>query len=454
MKNNILIAMAALLIGVAGGYMAGRGGGSGDDTAKHEGNVRETKSGRLGAGVLSDSMAKRTRTTRGVEEIRREAGQFNRIEALMEHFANLDPNQFESEAAKLEGLPFQERVMSAFLLFSRWGEVDPLAAMDYSKKIGFVGMFAMPSILQSWAGTDPENAAKFYRENPREFAMMGMGPMRGQTGGAVIAAEWARNDPEGALAWARTLGDNERSKAISSVLSEMAASDPAAAAAQLASLGGEDLGRSYREIAKQWGAKNWQEAQAWVNTLPADEQPRALSAAIEGLARENPKLAAAELAKMPADQINGDAVEAAVQGLAREDPANAAKWLVDLKANDTGGAMRNVMMTWAATDPVAAGQFIREQPPGGLRDDAASTYVWSNRTGDPAETMAVAEMIGNDGRRTRSISQAAASWMREDEPAAKKYIQNTNSIDDDTKKRLLEGGGAGMFGRGRGRRGR
>jgi len=450
MKNNVLIAIAALLVGAVGGYFAGRGGESENETAKNEPSVRATKSDRSGAGASFDSKTKRVHV-QGVEEIRRKAGQFNRLESLMEYFAGLDPSQFENEAAKLEGLPIQERIMSAFLLFSRWGEVDPLAAMAYSKKIGFVGMFAMPSILQSWAGADPENAAKYYRENPREFMMMGMGPMRGQTGGSVIAAEWARNDPEGALAWARTLDDGERSKAISSVLSEMAASDPAAAAAQLSSLGGEDLGRSYREIARQWGAKNWQEAQAWVNTLPADEQGGALSAAIQGLAREDPQMAASELAKMPADQINGDAVEAAAQGLAREDPAAAAQWLVGLKANDTGGAMRDVMMTWTATDPAGAVGFIQNQPEGEMRDEAASAYVWSNRSGDPAETIAVAEMIGDESRRTRSVSRAAASWMREDEPAAKTYIQNTDLLNDDAKKNLLEGGGMSRFGR-RGRR--
>jgi len=449
MKNTILIAIAALLVGAAGGYLAGRGGGEKEPSSEGD-KMLETKSGRPGVASMAEGATRRSHgQAQGLSEIRRKPGQFNRLEALMEYFADLDPSQFESEAAKLDALPFQERIMSAFLLFSRWGEVDPLGAMVYSKKMGFVGMFATPSILRSWAGVDPENAAQYYRDHPREFTMMGMGPMRGQTGGTVIAAEWARNDPEGALAWARTLEGSERSKAISSVLREMAASDPAAAAAQLSILNGEDLGRSYREIAKQWGAKNWQDAQAWVNTLPAEERPKALASAIEGLAIQDPKMAASELAKLPQDQVTSGAVEAVAQSMARDDPAAAAKWLTGLKAEDTGNAMRDVMMSWSATDPAGAVNFIREQPEGDLRDDAAATYVWSDRSGNPSQTIAVAEMIGDESKRTRAVSRAAASWMREDETAAKQYIQSTNTLDEAAKKRLLEGRGPGFGRRGR-----
>jgi hypothetical protein len=443
--------------------LAGRGGGAASVEATSK--VLDTKSGRPGVGPAAGggTAALRSTRARGFDEIRREPGQMNRLEALIEYVSGLDPSRFEAEADKLEDLPWQERMMSAFLLFARWGEVDPLAAMDYSSKMGFAGMFAKPAILQSWAGVDPENAAKYYQEHPRDFTMMGMGgrgPGGGQSGAGVIAAEWARQDADGALTWAQSLEGRDRSSAISAVVRELAATDPKAAAAKLAAIGGEDLGRSYSAIARQWGAKDWGEAQAWVKTLPADEQGDALSAAIEGLARQDPKKAAQQIMAMQADQVDGDAVEAVAQQMVRENPAEAAKWLAGLGDRETDGAMREVMVSWSATDPAGALAFIKEQPAGELRDQATATYVWTNRDGDPQQSIALAETIGDEGSRTRAVSAAAMRWMQDDESAAKTYIQNSPALADDVKQRLLSGeGGRGLGGPpdgppGRGRRGR
>ncbi len=131
-----------------------------------------------------------------------------------------------------------ERIMASFLLFGHWAEVDPTAAMAFSNTMGFGGAFVRPTILQSWASVDPANAAKYYAENPREFARMGMmgggrGPMGGQGPASIIASEWARQDPAAALAWASTL-TTEKGQAMNAVVGEVAKTDPKKAAEMLA----------------------------------------------------------------------------------------------------------------------------------------------------------------------------------------------------------------------------
>ncbi|MCH1922960.1 hypothetical protein L9G15_26470, partial [Shewanella sp. A3A] len=76
-------------------------------------------------------------------------------------------------AGKLEDLPMSQRIMASMLLFARWGEIDPQGALAHAATLGPGGMFARPTILQSWASTDPANAGKYFSENPGEFAMMG-----------------------------------------------------------------------------------------------------------------------------------------------------------------------------------------------------------------------------------------------------------------------------------------
>lgn len=457
MKTQSLIAVAALCVGAAGGYLIGKSGS--DEEAASEVAARDTKSGRPGSGG-GGSAAKPSRI-RSTDEIYRLPGQMNRVQSLLDYYSGLDPSQFEFEAGKLESLPPQQRILAAFLLFSRWAEVDPLAAMDYSKGMGFTGMFVRPALLQGWASVDPENAAQYFKDNPREFQMMGgfgrgRGPMGGEGAAGVIAGEWARNDSDGAMSWALTLEGNDRSSAIASVLREMAATDPAAAAEKAGSLAGEDLGRAYRDIARQWAGQDWQSAQAWVKSLPADEQGDAMSAAIEGLAVTDVQAAARELKAMPADEVDNRAIRTVASTMARDDPAKAAEWLVGLNSEESGGAMREVMVSWAATDSAAALGFIQQQPEGELRDTAAATYVFSNGATDPAGSMKLAETIGDEGTRSRTIGMTARRWMRDDEAAAKAYVESSTLLDDEAKERILsgEGGPGGRGGPGRGRGGR
>ena len=125
-------------------------------------------------------------------------GNSNRTQALLDFYAGLTPEQLAEEAGKLESLPMNERMLASFLLFGRWAEVDPTAAMAFSSTMGMAGGFVRPTILQSWASVDPVNAAKYFAANPREFAMMDM--MGGQGASSIIASEWARQDPAAALA--------------------------------------------------------------------------------------------------------------------------------------------------------------------------------------------------------------------------------------------------------------
>ncbi len=460
MKNPWIFPVATLFVGAVGGYISGSNQGSADTGSKGDGPAIKTRSSSRGDSATAESTAKaRASRPAGTEEITRLPGSNNRIQALMDFYAGLTPGQLEEEARKLENLPMNERIMASFLLFGRWAETDPTAAMAFSNTMGFAGGFVRPTILQSWASVDPANAAKYYSANPREFAMMGMmgggrGPMGGQGGAGIIASEWAKQDPAGALAWASGL-TTEKSQALNSVVGEVAKSDPKKAAEMLATLDTSDKGGAYRTVAAQYGATNFAEAQSWIRTLPADEQAGALASAIGGLSNTDPQAAAKQVTQMEAgeskDRIVGDVVE----DLARLNPQAAADFL---KTQDSERAqregVRELMQSWVAQDSSAALAFANSYQPGEVRDSALQSYIWSNQSAAPADLVKVAETITDEGDRSRTIGMTAARWMREDEASAKAYIEQTTSIPEDDKQRILEGRGMwGGPGGGRGRRG-
>jgi len=216
-------------------------------------------------------------------------------------------------------------------------------------------------------------------------------------------------------------------------------------------LSGVDLGEAYRSVATSYGARNFDEAQAWIRTLPADQQADALAAAIAGLSQNDPAAAAAQIAMMQDGAAKNEAAARVIGDWARTDPAAAANLLKqqsDEQAQRDG--MRQLMPAWVNQDPAAALQFANSYEPGPVRDSALQSYVWSNQTAAPSELARVAESIGDDGDRSRAVGVAAARWMRESPDDARAFIEQTESLSDGAKDRILDG--RGMWGgRGRGR---
>ena len=121
-----------------------------------------------------------------------------------------------------------------------------------------------------------------------------------------------------------------------------------------------------------------------------------------------------------------------------------------------GDAMRPVIASWAGRDSAAALSWIQSQPQGEVRDGAIGTYIWTSRSSDPQSTIQLAESISDEGDRNRSVFMATRRWMEQDREAATSYIQQSTTLDDQTKQRLLEGGGGrgGWGGGGQGGGGR
>lgn len=441
MKNSWIIPVATLVVGAAGGYISGKGSGEGGDHSALEESAIRTRASARTEGVAGGEASRKSRGA-NTAEITRMPGNTTRIQALMDFYAGLTADQLAEEATKLEALPMNERIMASFLLFGRWAEVDPTAAMTFSSTMGFAGNFVRPTILQSWASTDPANAAKYYAENPRDFAMMGMmgrGPGGGQTGSSIIASEWARQDPAAAMAWASSL-TTEKSEAMRSVIGEMAKTDPASAISMLSQMDEGDRSGAYRSIASEYGAKDFDAAQAWISTLPADEQARTLASAIDGLSNTNPQLAALELSQMEEGDAKDRLLPDVVSDLARSDVQAAAKLVKEQGSEEAQrDSMRELMPVWASQNPSAALAYAQSFEPGRVQDSALRSYVWGNSKGEPAELVKVAEGISDKEEQSRTVAMTAARWMREDESAAKEYVASSTVLSDDAKKRLNDG---------------
>jgi hypothetical protein len=458
MKNPWILPMAALVLGAAGGYFTGKNAEAGSAPPISEDVAQRSRSGERATTLSAAENAKKSRM-KSTDEITRMPGNSSRIQALLDFYGGLSAEQLAEEAATLEQLPLSERMVSSFLLFGRWAELDPTAAMAFSGTMGMAGGFVRPTILQSWASVDPANAAKYYAANPREFAMMdmmggGRGPMGGQGASSIIATEWARQDPAAALEWAGSLATG-KGDAMNAVVGEVAKTDPRKAAEMIAKMDPADRAGAYRSVAEQYGALDFGEAKTWIQSLPTDAQEKAMESAIEGLSNKDPVEASKQLALMKEGDAKDDLVGEIIGDLARVDTQAAVDLLKEQTSeNAQRDSMRQLMPSLTAKNPVAALALVNSYQPGPVRDSAATAYVWSNSKGEPAEVIQVAASITNEEERNRTMGVAAMRWMREDSTAAKAYVESSPAFSEDAKKRIISGQsmwGGGRWPGGRGR---
>lgn len=457
MKVSIIGLIGALVIGGAGGFMVGKKARPSTDSVDTE-DARSAR--RVNESLLSYSSARSAnpsaneRAKRGprvdsAADAMSLLGQNNRLRSLMDYYAGLGPSEFKEEAEKLEELPWSERIMVGYLLFARWGEEDPTAAMAYTKTMGFAGVFVKKTVVQSWASKHPQEAADYYAANASDFRMGSMMGGRGRGGGSaasVIAMEWARQDTEGAMAWAKSLEGSDQSDAMKGIFRQAATDDPAKAAGMLSSIADDQARESAQNtIAREWGGKDWDATQSWIAGLPADQQEAATARALRGLADTDPAAAAAEIGTLSEGSDLNNTMQSIARKWGRDDPEASAEWV--MKNGDESAqaeSIGSVVSSWASKDPVAALEFVNSQPEGSVRDSAASSFVIANQSGDIAQNISLAETIGNEGMRRRAIGITATAWMRQDKEAAGQYIDTTEALNDKSReriKRFAEAGG-------------
>ncbi|MDC0568782.1 hypothetical protein OAP01_12160 [Akkermansiaceae bacterium] len=452
MNQSAILIAAAIAVTVGGGYIIGNNtaGGGSDETQQSSARIMGPRANRALSGssgssrANGSSSAKGGRRYSGFHEIYRLPGSSSRITALAQYYQRLSPQQLEDEAKEMEEFPYTERTIASTLLFNRWGEVDAYSALDYANGMGYPGIGYRVQVMQGWAGVDHASAGKYMAGNPPEFDYMG--PNCGtRSAQCIIAGEWAKQDPNGAIAWANSL-EKGKDEAVSSVVREVAREDPATASVMLPTIDPEIVKGSYRDVvvkryyravAESYGAKDFAAAKTWISTLPADQQAWQLAAAIKGLARNEPQAAAAQVSSMEAGENKDRAIGDVIKLMAPENPKAAAEFLTKNDSADLQyDIMRVVMTPWVSKDPQGALTYTMAMEKGDTRDEALFYYVHSNMTvcrnggwtgfnAPPGELIKVLENISKESSRSRYV----ASMIN--------LIESTDSISDSAKQSIL-----------------
>lgn len=216
-----------------------------------------------------------------MEDIIRGENALDRSRAMLSWIDSLAPEEFEGAVERFRSLGLTEARMGEYaMLLTAWAELDPTAALAYTKENTRGGM-ATGTVLTAWASRDPESAIAWAKANhegddanpymvgiirglaetnpARATELLQDLPFSRERGEALNAMlpHLMQMGAEGAKGWINGITD-ERLKdgAIARFAESMAKEDPAGTADWLIANLGDASTRSVDEVYEEWAKKD------------------------------------------------------------------------------------------------------------------------------------------------------------------------------------------------------
>ena len=255
--------------------------------------------------------------------------------------------------------------------------------------------------------------------------------------------DWAKEEPDAALAWARSRSDDLRVAAIIVVL-EAAAKDPAMVVAYA-----QDLMRDDPAHAADFGtatvgalvrAGDFGVALDFARRGPAAERGSWLKTIFASWAERDPSFARDIATALGTQDVGGETFTAVIDNWAAVAPAQAAAYAMELP---TGAARDSACKTsfshWALQDPASLAQAVPTMTNASDRDAAAAAFVCATDAANrPTATALVwAEAIGDAALRERALVHVVQEWAQQDATAAKRYIETAARLTEQDRAALL-----------------
>lgn len=402
--NATSVSAACLAVGI-GGFVAGKltGGSAGSseadellERAQQVSSERTSSSSREGGSSRRET-ASRTPRASGerstatmderltkMEEIVRGENALDRSRSMLAWIDSLAPSEFQAAVDRFRSLGITEERMGEYaMLLTAWAEIDPMAALAYTKEKTRGGM-ATNTVLAAWASRDPEAAIAWAEANhegeeanpymvgiirsivatnpTRATALLQGLPFSSERGEALTAMipHLLKDGPEAAKSWIAGLSDPRlRDGATARFAEEMAKTDPANTASWLLANLGEASTRSVDEVFAEWAKTDKSAAMSSFSQLPAgDAKTRALRGLVTVEARNDPQAAAALMNSHPAD-VDDRMVFHFVWNSFDKAPAVAANQIALIQDEGSRNRMyQRALGAWLDDDQAAAQSWI------------------------------------------------------------------------------------------------
>lgn len=288
-------------------------------------------------------------------------GYRGRVEANIANIGNMDTEEVMAELRALQYLPGSpDTIITQQMLLARLTELDPENAIRYATTLR--DEMSVLSVMNAWTAADPKAASAYLLDHYEDFSIDDVD--RSVAAGS-IAAEWARQDSEAALAWAATLPDDVRAEAYGRIVAQLTTEDPSSATAVLEELPpGRDRLETLMTMVDQWAYQDPQAAAQWVVEQTDGVEQRQGSATLMTAWMGVAPLEASEwLGGLPEGTAKDSAIIAMTQtDMVSRDPEANAVWSASIQDPTLRErAVQIAVARWSANDPAAAQAWLQSQ---------------------------------------------------------------------------------------------
>ncbi|MEC8419966.1 MAG: hypothetical protein VXZ32_02475 [Verrucomicrobiota bacterium] len=289
-----------------------------------------------------------------------------RLRAFTELLEDGSSQSIEQAKEIYEKLPEgPQRFSELRMLAYSWGQSDPQAALEWSKKLGgFDQRIGTGSVLDSWS----------------------------------------RYDSAGAIAWAKENFEGEDNPYYIGIISGMSENDLIGASELMATL---PYGRTRGRAASILVEKTWQMGEEaainFADNLPEGSiQNYAYGEVAKKIAKDDLGRAVQWVEKMDESEVKVRVSEDVAERWARESPAEAAEWVSRMPEGEARSeSMEEVVTQWARKDPTATAEWLNQFPSGELMDEPIQRFVREVARKDPDTALTWAQSITDEERRKK-----------------------------------------------------
>lgn len=344
---------------------------------------------------------------------------FQRTRTIYDYSLSLSAEAMAGAVNEAMQLPMSHRNMALSVLFARWAELDPEAAVKYAQLL-------------------PRSAnAGFLRRT------------------ALNA--WAERDFDAALKWAQSLEKGEaRNECLSAVAGQLAKTDPNGALKLITeNFTGRDAANAYENVFSAWAENDFANAYAAAQGITdPGTRVRAMRAALNQRVESDPRMVldairTAKLSELrwdignramqrwmerdltaardyvlglPMGEMRDQGMQNVAREMARRDPREGLAWATDLPDNASRDeAIQSLFSTWTGSDAKAALEAARGLPEGRLRDNALAQMAQNLVDTDLSTALALLKELPA-GTSESAFQQVAWRWARNDPKGAAEWF--------------------------------
>jgi len=325
-----------------------------------------------------------------------------RAEEFLKFVKSLSPDQYLAAVdAFREGGIENEQFGEYGMLLSSWAQVSPLQALDYAKE---------------------KTGTNFARQ--------------------TILSAWAKNDTEGAVAWARENFDSDAKGAdanpwIVGVIEGISSINLGRATELLEELPfSRGRGQALDAVFAEVTSGGTESAKKWIASLGDDKLKAGAASRLAGqLAKNDPRAAAQWASSMGSEILKSSAGEI-IQQWADEDLSAAREWVEgqpeEIVASAGPALVREIIEN---EDVVAASDWLANYEGNPAFDESVRSLVWTSMGEEPAFAADWIMRLSSEDDQRSTFHRMIGRWMSKDEAGVVDYVNN-NPVPEGIKQRV------------------